>query len=70
MALSPTTYWRGQVDQTLLNHEDQLLEHDQKIGVLEKFVWKLMGAAVIGSLLGGVLATVTAYLIIGAVGHH
>lgn len=66
MALTPSTYWRGQVDQKLLDHDEQLDEHDTRLTSVERFMWKVLGMAMVGALVGGCIATAGAYLILAA----
>lgn len=70
MALSPTAYWRGIVDTKLIEHGDLIDEHGLRLTALEKFMWKLIGIAAIGSFVGAALASVVAVLILTAIGHH
>lgn len=68
--LTPTAYWRGQVDTTLKDHGERLDDVEDRTIAIEKFMWKIMGAAVVGSVLGGGIVTVIAYLVVGALNHH
>lgn len=70
--------WRGRVNEALKNLEDDVadikadIRDDIKprVGAVEKFMWKVLGAALVGSILGGGAVTVIAYLIVGFVQHH
>jgi hypothetical protein len=74
MTMSPSPYWRGQIDAKLDAHDRQLHELEQaddkldvRLTAVERFMWKTLGVALVGAMAGGVLSTVTAYLIVGAV---
>lgn len=73
VALSPTPYWRGRVDEQLENNDREISELRVDVDELQKARWKFSGVIAVvlvgGSILGGSLATVAAYLILAAL-HH
>lgn len=69
MALSPTAYWRGTVDEKLADHDEKLDDHGVRLGTVERFMWKMIGAAIVGSMAGGGLVSLVVYIVAARINH-